>query len=531
MMESMNPDYKVLITTAGVGQRLGRITQFTNKALVRVGKKPALAYIIESYAEDVPIVIVTGHFADQVKDFVALAYPERKNIEFVAVDKYEGEGSSLGYSILAAKDRLQCPFIYHAADTIVLHPVPKPDKNWIGGHKGEGDTTQYTSWQIIDDATLTFGEKGALDFDYLHIGLVGIKDYKKWWEILEDLYRADKNSETLNDCRVIVEMIRQKAPFDMVNFPVWYDVGNATSLHNAREKMPDKFDNLDKVDESIFLFDKFIIKFFANEKNITERVARGKLLAGLVPPIEGEAKNFYRYKFIPGSLYSRVATPQGFRKFLPWLKANLWKKTHEVDDAEFKKVCRDFYEAKTKDRVAKFLENNSISDEEHVINGEHVPSIKEMLQMVDFDHLANAEQYQFHGDLVLENILKTAEGYCLVDWRQNFGGLLRAGDIYYDLAKLNHNLTVNHDLVLSDAFTIKIAGNAIICDIMRKDGLVRCQEVLKDFIREEGLDERKVELLTPIIWLNMAPLHHHPFNLFLYYFGKLNLWRAIQKNK
>ena len=143
MIGFMNPGYKVLITTAGIGQRLGFLTKFTNKALVRVGKKPALAYIIESYPEDVPIVIVTGYFGDQVKDFVKLAYPERKNVEFVQVDKYEGEGTSLGYSMLSAKKYLQCPFIFHAADTIVLHPVPKPDKNWIGGYKGGGDATQY----------------------------------------------------------------------------------------------------------------------------------------------------------------------------------------------------------------------------------------------------------------------------------------------------------------------------------------------------------------------------------------------------
>ena len=43
------------------------------------------------------------------------------------------------------------------------------------------------------------------------------------------------------------------------------------------------------------------------------------------------------------------------------------------------------------------------------------------------------------------------------------------------------------------------------------------------------VDLKKVKILTGIIWLNMSPLHHYSFNLFLYYFGKLNLWRAIQE--
>lgn len=521
--------YKVLITTAGIGQRLGHLTKFTNKALVRVGKKPALAYVIESYAEDVPIVIVTGHFGAQVKEFVELAYPERKNIEFVQVDKYEGEGTSLGYSMLAARDLLQCPFVYHASDTIVVHPVPKPKKNWIGGYKGDADTTQYTSWQIMDESTLALSDKGAMDFDYLHIGLVGVNDYKQFWDTLERLYRENANDSNLNDCRVIVEMINQKTPFDIVNFPVWHDVGNVDSLHHSRAQIPDKFQNLDKVDESIFLFDKFVIKFFVNEKNVSERVARGKLLRGLTPVIEGVTKNFYRYAFVPGSLYSRVATPKNFKHFLEWVKANLWKKRQEVSDAEFKKVCHDFYKKKTKERVAKFLKFGALSDEAHIINGEKVPSIKEMFEIIDFDYLTNAEQYQFHGDLVLDNIVKTVSGYCLMDWRQNFGGLLKAGDMYYDLAKLNHNLTVNHDVVLDNGFSVKVSGSFIVCDILRKDNLVRCEAVLHDFIRTEGFDMNKVALLTPLIWLNMSPLHHHPFNLFLYYFGKVNLWRALQK--
>ena len=46
---------QVIITTSGVGQRLGDLTKYTSKALIRIGKKPAISYIIESYQEDVEI--------------------------------------------------------------------------------------------------------------------------------------------------------------------------------------------------------------------------------------------------------------------------------------------------------------------------------------------------------------------------------------------------------------------------------------------------------------------------------------------
>ena len=50
-------DYKVLLTTSGLGSRLGNLTKFTNKSLVRIGDKPVLSHIIESYPNDVEFII------------------------------------------------------------------------------------------------------------------------------------------------------------------------------------------------------------------------------------------------------------------------------------------------------------------------------------------------------------------------------------------------------------------------------------------------------------------------------------------
>jgi hypothetical protein len=522
-------NHKVLITTAGLGQRLGEMTKFTNKALVRIGKKPTISYIIESYPQDTPFVIATGYFGDHVEDFVKMAYPDRP-IEFVRVDKYEGKGSSLGYTMLTASSKLQCPFIYHACDTIVTQPVPPPDKNWVGGYKGD-DASVYASWKVSGDKISSFNDRGATDFDYIHIGLVGVRDYEAFWQQLNDLYRKNTDNTELNDSHAIVGMIGRGHEFSIMPFPVWHDTGNVVSFHKTKEKIADHFDNLDKVDESIFIFDNFVIKFFHNKEIVKNRIERSRHLKGLVPEITKESPNFYRYDFVKGDLYSRVVNPSDFSNFLQWAKTNLWKEKKEVENAEFKHLCRDFYEAKTKSRVKKFLTENSVRDQENIINGDRVPKLEEIFSKIDFGKIADTKQCQFHGDLILDNILRTEKGYCLLDWRQDFNGLLEVGDIYYDLAKLNHNLTVNHDIIYQNLFTIKISDNAVNCDIMRKHELVACQEILFDFIRKEGYDLHKVKLITGLIWLNMSPLHHHPFNLFLYYFGKWNLWRTIQEKK
>lgn len=519
--------YKVLITTSGTGSRLGEITQYTNKSLVKVGKKPAISYIIEAYPKNTEFVITIGYFADQVQDFLRLVYPERK-FKFVQVDKYEGSGTSLGYSMLQAESSLRCPFIYHACDTIVSGKILSPKKNWIGGFRGQG-SSHYSSFDVVDGKVQQMYEKGMMEPDFLHIGLVGIREYESFWKNLRELYKKNPSNGALNDVEVISKMIGQGNEFGVVEFEKWYDIGNVESLNKARAEIEDSFRILDKPDESIFIFDKFVVKFFFNEKTVAERVERGKILKGLAPEIEGATKNFYRYKYANGKLYSKVATPIDFEKFLKWSKKNLWKSNHEVSDQEFKKICHDFYYTKTTERIQKFLTTRKVKDVEMIINGEQVPTIKKMLKMIDFDWLCSAEQSGFHGDFILDNLLKSKSGYVLLDWRQNFGGLLKSGDMYYDFSKLNHNLTVNHEIINMDLFKIEIGKNEVICDIYRKENLVQCQRTLFEFLTKNGFDVRKVKILTALIWLNMSPLHHHPFDLFLFYFGKLNLWRALNE--
>ena len=522
-------NYKVLLTTSGIGSRLGDITKYTNKSLVRIGKKPIISYIIESYPEETSFVVTLGYCGDQVRDFLDLVYPE-KDIEFVQVDKYDGPGSSLGYSMLCAKNSLDCSFVYHACDTLTKDTIPLPDRNWIAGYKGK-DSTVYASWRVINNEAIVFSEKGATNFDYLHIGLVGISDYKIFWNTLEQQYNSCPENSTLNDCQVIEGMLEQGINFELIDFLSWQDIGNVSSLNDARKNIEDHFDNLDKIDESIFIFDKFVVKFFYNQDVINKRVSRADILKGLVPEVEGKRSNFYRYKYIDGDLYSRVVNVDDFKKFLEWSKGNLWVDGKQINDNKFQAVCKDFYYTKTLKRVGQFLKENNINDKEELVSGEIVPSFKDLISQIDFEWLTNGKQCRIHGDFILENIIKTTDSFCLVDWRQDFGGLIEVGDIYYDLAKLNHNLIVNHDIISANQFTINMSKHSIECDILRRNQLVDCQLELHKFINNNSFEIDKVKILTGIIWLNMSPLHHHPFNLFLYYFGKYNLWKALKEKK
>jgi aminoglycoside phosphotransferase (APT) family kinase protein len=135
----------------------------------------------------------------------------------------------------------------------------------------------------------------------------------------------------------------------------------------------------------------------------------------------------------------------------------------------------------------------------------------------------------FHGDFILDNILINDNNFTLIDWRQDFNGSIDAGDMRYDLAKLNHNLVLNHEILANNQYSIDFT-NGIRCDVLVKKSLLDCQELLKGFCEVNGISYKKIQLLTSLIWLNMSPLHEHPLDMFLYYFGKYNLFVNLRRN-
>jgi thiamine kinase-like enzyme len=260
------------------------------------------------------------------------------------------------------------------------------------------------------------------------------------------------------------------------------------------------------------------------------RVKRTTFLNGAVPLITGNRPNFYKYSYVEGDLFSNIANLSNFNFFLEWSFDNLWKPVESIDKKNFEKVTCDFYYNKTLNRINDFQKSRGIKDSEDVINGFNIPTIKELIESIDFAELSKSKPTTFHGDFILDNIIsKSKFEYKLIDWRQDFGGEIEAGDQYYDLAKLSHNLVVNHGIIDNDNFKFKVKlDSSIEVNIHRHQTLVECESAYFKYLQSKGLDIKKVKLLRAIIWLNMSPLHHHPFDLFLYYFGKYNLYKEIK---
>ena len=137
-----------------------------------------------------------------------------------------------------------------------------------------------------------------------------------------------------------------------------------------------------------------------------------------------------------------------------------------------------------------------------------------------------------HGDYHFENIVFTKKNkkFLLLDWRQDFAGYLSFGDIYYDLAKLMHGIIVSHEFVVKKRFKINWYSQNIKFYMKRSKNHEICQKVFERWILKNGYDLKKVKILTALIYLNIAGLHHYPYSLLLFALGKSMLHKEIINN-
>lgn len=513
----------VLITTSGTGSRLGERTHYTNKSLVKVGDKYAISHIIDSYPASTEFIITLGHFGSHVEQFLMMAYPYHK-LQFVTVDIFEGPGSSLGYSMLKAKEYLQKSFVFHCCDTLIKEHIELSDQNCLFVYKGT-DYKNYSSIQVQEKKVLEMNSKGVERQDYLYIGISYIKDYISFWSALSSLYNENPTNTSLSDIHAIRKMIQESIPFTYKEVSHWFDTGNEYTLQKTQEAFKAQYSVLEKYDESLCFFDDRVIKFFSDTSVCQKRSQRGNLLYPLGPKILDSSPHFFCMEKIEGKPLGESNTYGDIRHLLNWTWDHLW--SNQQRDTRFKTDCHQFYKKKTYERLQQIP---FLKEEKYRINGLNVGPWNRLLEKVDFEMLATDTFTHYHGDFILDNIMKCPDGsFKLLDWRQDFNGNLTFGDMYYDLAKLRHNIYFNHKNVLEDLYTIRYNNDdEVFIDIKCNYMHIIQEKDIQEFAKEKNLNYQKIQLLTAIIWLNMAPLYEGKLREFLFYFGKFNLALALQ---
>lgn len=522
--------YTVFIPTAGTGSRLGGITKYVNKSLVSIENKPTITRIMEMFPADTEYVIATGYKGEIVKEYLALSC-EGKKITIVDVFPYEGEGSGLGYTLNCCRKYLQRPFVFCSCDTLVAEQIPDLSCNWMGWDDRD-NKQQYRTITVEKDTVISINEKSGAAGEAAkpYIGLAGIRDYAIFWEGMD----KSADSALLQGESAGLRNLVDKSEVKGSKF-TWFDTGVTVELDATRRRyhVEGGPNILEKADEAIWFLDDKVIKFSNNEEFIKDRVERSKLLKGFVPEVIGHTKHMYSYSYVQGNVMSQCVSLPVFKQLLNSSKV-FWKEAQLTAEGEkeFYDRCMDFYKEKTYKRVRQFFETFGKKDTATVINHVWYPTVSDMLRQVDWDYIACGLPGQFHGDFHFENILydESKGDFEFLDWRQDFGGSLSVGDIYYDLAKLLHGLIMCHELVAKDEYKIKWEGNEITYDFNRKQILVQCENYYYRWLAKNNFDVNKVKTLTALIFLNIAALHHYPYSLVLMALGKEMLQETLEEN-
>ena len=194
--------------------------------------------------------------------------------------------------------------------------------------------------------------------------------------------------------------------------------------------------------------------------------------------------------------------------------------------------CNKFYKIKTHERIELFYKKFNKKDNNEHINGNAMPFLYEILDQIDWNFICTGKASRFHGDFHFENIIynKKIEKFTFLDWRQDFGGNIEYGDIYYDLAKLLHGMLVNHSVINKNKYNVSWNKKNIHYKIERIKILISCEEYFYQWLEKKGYDKKKVKILTALIFLNIAPLHHKPYCYALYALGKDMLFKVVDND-
>lgn len=515
----------VCILTAGRGSRMGEMSQTLNKALFPVNGKAIITHIIEKFPISTNFVIGLGFLGEQVCQYLNIAHKDQTFI-FQTVDNFDGPGSGPGHSLFCCAQHLQKPFYFVSCDTLWDNRLDwKETDNWLGVDAVDTEiSVNYCNVKIKDNKITEILDKTKIpDNSYqTFVGLCFIKDYQIFLDGLKNNTLISGEHQISNGLQALIKKTSVMAK------PIqWIDAGDEKKFR----EIASRYENFDfsKKEEALYLSNTKVIKFFSDRRIVTHRVQKSKLNPDVFPFITDHEGQFYTYDYQKGQTLYQINNGDIFQIFLRWLDEKLW--IHKsVDKNTFQSACMKFYKDKTLDRLNKYHQKYPDSNIVSHINGEKIPSISELFNKIPWDYLSNGIPCFIHGDLQFDNVLYDVQKntFLLLDWRQDFCGYIEFGDLYYDFAKLFGGIVLNYDYIKLNLLTYQENNDVIFFDFAQRFQTENYLKILTNFICDKNYDVVKVRLLTALIFLNMSPLHHYPFDKLLYAFGRRLLFKELK---
>lgn len=510
----------VCILAAGCGTRMGFADGALHKALAPLSNRAVLSHVIESFPDDARFVIAVGHHADQVKAYVSLAHSDR-DVTFVEVDNYDGPGSGPGLSALACAPELGDgtePFALAAADGVLHHVPALEGDTWMGASLVD-DPNSYLTLEVDADGHVAALQERTGPSRLAYNGVSWIADPVTFFD---GIARGAEHGE-LQVTQGFQALLDAEAPVRALGCE-WTDAGTTSAYATARRRFAE-YDTAGRapIDVTYLLPDR-VVKWFRDPGGADRRAERARQLGDAIPRMIPAPPGWLAYEKAPGAVLCDRMSAGEVASVLAFVNRAVWR-PRPGDDIEFRDAVRRFYGVKTLTRLGDWLAARGLDAEPPSgweINGLPTRTIVEVLE----DELAGlvdaAVPAVFHGDLHEGNIVARPDGYSLIDWRDEFGGLADRGDKLYDLAKLLHTFELSESVMHARSFRIEERedGGGVTIEHPDSDLRAEARGALWAWCAEHRLDTRAVGLVDGLIWINMAPLYDRELGDYQYAFGR-----------
>jgi hypothetical protein len=465
------------------------------------------------YPKDTKFIIGLGYKAELVKQVAKfIALENGQEVEFFRTNSWERNNTGLSQTVLDARNLLTENFVFHAVDSLIPSQTCEELLQCSQNTIVLCEPNTPGTYRLLDGNNWFRREVSAGEGLRVYTGVALITDTSTFWSRLTKLgEKQPEAGEVLGIENTEVGLIHLKKG-------EWLDCGTLEGLSLARRSFKGPDIVLERNNEAIWHINSTMYKFHEDANFIDDRVQRAKALQPYVPPVKRFSENIYMYERATGTTLSK-SEPATFQDFLSYC-LEFWFK--DLVDLSFESDnFLEFYREKTAKRIQQYLEIDSDYSPES-INGKAVLPIAELFEKIPWDVLSNITPVRAHGDLHPDNVIydtKTSR-FTLLDWRQAIGsskGII--GDLYYELGKIRHGLLVDHEVVAENQFDIKKNGTAYEHSILLTEKKKAWDLEFLEFLSINNFDIGRTNLMTGLIYLNIAALHHEKYNIYLFTLG------------
>ena len=87
-----------------------------------------------------------------------------------------------------------------------------------------------------------------------------------------------------------------------------------------------------------------------------------------------------------------------------------------------------------------------------------------------------------------------------------------------------HGLIIDHEIINNNNFNVKYDNKNLNFNFHRKFSHIECEKDFLEWLKTNKYNIKKIYILTSLIYLNIATLHHYPYDHLLYGLGHYMLW-------